>query len=92
MIDITQKTVGGVEMTALRFGPDKFDIPVHLMQKEREACILVTDEDIIPFPWNGVTKDKDGQYLLLDKCNLEDIWTLSTTNRERALDLVRKTS
>ena len=50
MIDITQKTVGGVEMTALRFGPDKFDIPVHLMQKEREDCILVTDEDIVPFP------------------------------------------
>ena len=92
MIDITQKTVGGVEMTALRFGPDKFDIPVHLMQKEREDCILVTDEDIVSFPWNGVTKDTGGQYLLLDKCNLEDIWTLSTTNRERALDLVRKTA
>ena len=79
-------------MTALRFGPDKFDIPVHLMQKEREDCILVTDEDIVSFPWNGITKDKDGQYLLLDKCNLESIWTLSTTNRNRALDLVRKTA
>lgn len=92
MIDITSKSVGGIEMTALRFGPDKFDIPVHLMQKERESCILVTDEDILPFPWNGVTKDQEGQYVLLDKCNLESIWTIATTNRERALDLVRKTA
>ena len=79
-------------MTALRFGPDKFDIPVHLMQKEREDCILVTSEDIVPFPWNGITKDTEGQYLLLDKCDIEPIWTLATTNREIALDLVRKTA
>lgn len=92
MIDITYKTVGDTEMTALRFGPDKFDIPMHLMQKEREDCILVTDSDILSFPWNGITKDTMGQYLLLDKCSLESVWTLSTTNRKNALDLVRKIS
>ena len=90
MIDITYKTVGDTEMTALRFGPDKFDIPMHLMQKEREDCILVTDSDILSFPWNGITKDTMGQYLLLDKCSLESVWTLSTTNRKNALDWGRK--
>lgn len=82
--------MGNEEMTALRFGPDKFDIPMHLMQKERDACILVTDDDIVDFPWNGVTKDTEGQYILLPSCNLESIWTLATTNRKNALSLVRK--
>ena len=90
MITMTEKEVGGVLMTALRFGSDKFDIPLHLMQNQRKDGILVTDEDILPFPWNGVTKDTEGQYLLFDKCNLEPIWSLSTTNRDNALSLIRK--
>ena len=90
MIEITRRTMGNEEMTALRFGPDKFEIPIHLMQKEREHCLLITDEDILHFPWNGITKDTMGQYLLLPLCNLEDIWTLSTTNRSNALSLIRK--
>lgn len=92
MIEITNKTIAGVEMTALRFGPDNYDIPIHLMQKERDECVVVTDSDITSLPWNGVTKDTKGQYILLPKCSLEPIWSISTTNRSKALELVRKLS
>lgn len=82
--------VGNKEYTALKFGPDGYDIPTHLMQVTRENGMLITDEDIFEFPWKGVTKDIEGQYILFEKCKLEPFETITTTHRSQALSLLRK--
>ena len=50
MIEILDRNFGGEDLTAIRFGSEKYEIPIHLMQKEREDCILVTDEEIVKYP------------------------------------------
>ena len=90
MIEILDRNFGGEDLTAIRFGSEKYEIPIHLMQKEREDCILVTDEEIVKYPWLGVAKDTTGQYLLLPKCSIEPIWTIGDKYRSKALEIVRK--
>lgn len=84
--------IGNKEYTAMKFGPDGYDIPTRLMQVTRENGILVTDDDIFEFPWRGITKDIEGQYILFDKCQLESFDTIATTHRSLALSLLRKLS
>ncbi|MBQ0071447.1 MAG: hypothetical protein KBS81_06285, partial [Spirochaetales bacterium] len=64
-------TIGDKEYTALRFGPDGYDIPTRLMQMTRENGMLIRDDDIYEFPWKGITKDTEGQYILFPNCNLD---------------------
>ena len=90
MIEILDRNFGGEDLTAIRFGSEKYEVPIHLMQKEREDCILVTDEEIVKYPWLGVAKDTTGQYLLLPKCSIEPIWTIGDKYRSKALEIVRK--
>lgn len=82
--------VGDEEYSALRFGPDGYDIPYHLMHDVREDGLLITDDQILPFLWKGVSKDEEGQYILLEKACYEEIWTLKNKYRDKALNFVRK--
>lgn len=82
--------IGDREYTALRFGPDRYEIPTHLMQRTREDGIIVKDDEILPFHWYGITKDLEGQYLLFDPVKLEPITLISTKYRDKALSLIRK--
>lgn len=78
------------EYTALGFGQENYEIPPSILQTTREDCILVTDTDIVPFLWHGITKDKDGQYILFDDVELEPITLIATKYRSTALSLIRK--
>ena len=82
--------LGEREYTALRFGSDSYEMPPSIMQNTRENGLLVTDDGVESFPWYGVTKDTEGQYILLPVSMYEDITTLTTTHRDRALEFVRK--
>ena len=50
----------------------------------------MTDEEIVKYPWLGVSKDTTGQYLLLPKCSIEPIWTIGDKYRSKSLEIVRK--
>ncbi len=82
--------LGEREYTALRFGSDSYEMPPSIMQSTRGEGLLVTDDGIEKFPWYGITKDTEGQYILLPPSSYEDITTLTTVHRDRALDFVRK--
>ncbi len=82
--------VGEKEYTALRFGNDSYEMPPSVMQNTRKDGLIITDEGIRSYPWYGITKDRDGQYILLPPSEYEDIRTISLAHRDRALSLVRK--
>lgn len=79
------------EYTALGIG-SSYEIPLSIMQKERENCLLVTDEGISQVPWYGITKDGIETYILLPPLVLDDVFSLTTINRGKAPDLIRKTA
>ncbi len=82
--------LGETEYTALRFGNENYEMPPRVMQNTRECGLLITDDKIEEFPWYGVTKDREGQYILLPLSEYEDISTIATEHRDEALTLVRK--
>ncbi len=82
--------LGETEYTALRFGSDNYEMPPRVMQNTRECGLLITDDGIEEFPWYGVTKDTEGQYLLLPLSRYEEISTIAAEHRDEALSLVRK--
>jgi len=82
--------LGDTEYSALRFGSDNYEMPLRVMQNTRECGLLITDDKIEEFPWYGVTKDRDGQYILLPLSEYEDISTIADRHRDEALSLVRK--
>ena len=90
MSEFRKIKVGESEYTALRFGIDGYEIPQHILQSVRKDGILVTDDGIKPFPWYGITKDTDGQYILLPPVSLSDIREIAGPYRDRALRIVRK--
>lgn len=82
--------IGESEYSALRFGRKDYEMPPRVMQNTRESGILITDDGVSPLPWHGVTKDEEGQYILLPLSEYEDIRTITTVHRDNALALVRK--
>lgn len=82
--------LGETEYTALRFGNENYEMPPRVMQNTRECGLLITDDGIEKFPWYGVTKDTEGQYLLLPLSGYEEISTIAAEHRDEALSLVRK--
>ncbi len=90
MSEFRKIRVGESEYTALRFGIDGYEIPQHILQSVRKDGILVTDEGIRPFPWFGITKDTEGQYILLPSVTLSDIREIAGPFRDRAMKIVRK--
>lgn len=82
--------LGETEYTALRFGNENYEMPPRVMQNTRECGLLITDDGIEELPWYGVTKDREGQYILLPLSEYEDITTIATVHRDDALSLVRK--
>ncbi len=85
LIKITDK-----EYNALKFGIEGFEMSPRVMQNTRRDGVIVKDNGIEPFPWYGVTKDKEGEYVLLPPVTLEDITMISSKYRDKALSLVRK--
>lgn len=90
MSEFKKIKIGEKEYSALKFGLEGFEMSPRVMQNTREDGILVKDEGILPFPWHGVTKDKDGEYILLPSVELEDISLISSKYRDKALNLVNK--
>ena len=90
MSEFRKIIIGENKYTALRFGIDGYEIPQQILQSLRKDGILITDEGIKPFPWYGITKDTDGQYILLPPVHLSDIREISGPYRDRALTIVRK--
>lgn len=90
MEEFKRIVIGNNSYNALRFGPDEYSIPQHIMQNTRQDGIRITDNDIYPFPWLGITKDTTGQYILFPDTELESITTLSTKYRSKSLSLIRK--
>ncbi len=90
MSEFKKVKIGDKEYYALKFGLEGFEMSPRVMQNTRRDGILVKDNDILPFPWHGVTKDKDGEYILLPPVELEDITAISSKYRDKALSLVIK--
>ncbi len=82
--------IGDKEYTALNYTRRNITLPPGIMQKTRESGVLVSDTLIRPFSWYGTTRDEEGQYILLEKTELEDITLINTKYRDKALSLIRK--
>ena len=89
MSEIRKITFESNTYTAISIA-SSYEIPLSLLQKEREDCILVCDNSITTIPWYGVRKDTSGTYILLKPLEIEEIFSISTKYRSKALTLIRK--
>ena len=87
---IKEITVGDKPYLGIEIGDDKTGVPKNILQGMRMSGIIVDDHELTPWAWNGVTSVDDRVYVYFDKCNIEGLETISTTNRENALMLIKE--
>lgn len=87
---ITEIEVGGFSYYGIEIGDEKTGISKNILQGIRSNGIIVDDHTLTPWDWNGITTVKDKVYIYFDKCNIEGLETIVTTNRENALMLIKE--
>lgn len=80
--------VDGVEKTCVRLGSDKFTIPRHLMQGEKQHGYIYKDGQLTPWYWGGVCAFDEKRWVYFDKIKVYPITEISTTFRHDALKIL----
>ena len=78
----------GEEKTAIKLGSDRFTLPRHLMQGEKQSGLVSDGSTVSTWYWDGLATINEERYVYFPKCKLDSWETLATSHRKDALHLV----